>query len=197
MKAAKSSFLIVILFLVASMTVRAAQINGTIGFSGTVSLDTSSAGTATQVTGWHLAGSSGTPFVSLATGDFAPALGLSATFVAPWTFNMPGGPPILSFWSAGSFSFDLLTSVVTSQGFDTSGHGYIFVSGNGIFHGAGFDSTPGTWSFTTQDPSAGGVFSLSASGAAIPEPSIGVLITLGALLLAAGACTASRKRAAR
>jgi hypothetical protein len=89
-------------------------------------------------------------------------------------------------------------SVITSQGIDPNGNGFVFVSGAGILHGVGFDDTPGTWSFTTQDPSAGGVFSFSAAGAAIPEPSTAALMAVGALLTGASfRVRSSKARVAR
>lgn len=203
------SFLFTSLFVVAGETAPApdgyreympggtndAQINGTIGFSGTISLDTTSAGTATEVTGWHFAGTAGSPYVSVATGDFSPVLGMSTTFATPWHFAMPVGPTIPSFWSVGTFTFDLMTSTIVSQGIDQNGNGYVHAVGQGILHGVGFDATPWTWSFTTQDPAAGGVFSFSASGTAVPEPSTGALIAAGALLVGIASRIGSRKRA--
>jgi hypothetical protein len=48
---------------------------------------------------------------------------------------------------------------------------FLVIQGTGILSGNGFDPTPGTWSFTSQSPDAGGVFSFSASGGfqAVPE----------------------------
>ncbi len=191
MKAARYLFVVTLLFLIAGARLNAAPISGTIGFGGTVSLDTSSAGNATQVVGWHFVGNTGSPIVSFASGDFASTVGMSAAFAAPWTFNMPSGPTIPSFWSVGSFTFDLMTSVIVSQGY-TNGNGYVSVTGTGVFHGAGFDDTPGLWSFTTQDPPAGGVFSFSASDA-VPEPSTTALITAGAMLVGVALRIRSRK----
>ena len=192
------SFASAVLFFTAGSTLQAAQINGNIAFAGTVSLDTSSAATATEVTAWHFAGNVGNPYVADASGDFTPTIGMSVTFAAPWFFDMPAGPPIVSFWSVGAFTFDLQMSVIVSQGIDPNGNGFVIATGTGIFHGVGFDNTPGTWSFNTQDPPAGGVFSFSASGAVIPEPSTTALIAVGALLAgAAFRVLSSKARVAR
>ena len=178
----------------ATGTIFAADINGSIGFAGTVSLNTSSAATATAVTGWHFAGTTGSPYVAAADGDFAGALGMSATFAAPWSFN---SGPLSTFWTVDGFTFDLLSSSITSQGVGQNGNGFVIVNGMGTVSGNGFTPTPGTWSFTTQDPSAGAVFSFSASDA-VPEPSIGALIAGGGLLLGAALRARSRKlRASR
>ena len=50
------------------------------------------------------------------------------------------------------------------------GNGFVSVSGTGTITGNGFDPTPGTWTFTTQNPPANGVFSFSASTTAVPSP---------------------------
>ncbi len=146
----------------------ATLINGAIGFTGTVELNTASAGTATQVTAWHYTGTTGSPLVNAADGDFLGTLGTFATFTAPWTFTSGLSP----LWTVGGFTFDLLTSAIVTQGFDVHGMGYVTVSGTGIVSHAGFDNTFGTWNFTTQDPSSGGqqpVFSFSAAGQATPD----------------------------
>ena len=150
---------------------QATMISGSIAFSGVVTLNTASAGSATAVTGWGLAGPPllGLPYVSGADGDFSPALSNFAVFAAPWFFNIPPGPAMISFWSTTGFTFDLLSSAVIAQGFDANGNGFVFVSGTGTVHHAGFDPTPGTWAFTTQDPSGSGIFSFSASGATVPD----------------------------
>lgn len=44
----------------------------------------------------------------------------------------------------------------------------LHVIGTGMVMGNGYDPTPGTWSFTTQEPSAGNRFTFSASSA-VPD----------------------------
>ena len=180
------------IILVFGMTTDAGQVNGNLTFSGTVNFNTTSAGTATAVTAWHFAGNSGSPYVSAADGDFAATLGTSTTFAMPWSFV---SGPLPGFWKVGGFTFDLTESSITSQGFDTHHNGYVFVSGTGLVSGNGFRPTFGTWSFTTQDPSAGGrrpVFSFSASTAAAAVPEGGA--TLGLLGFALVGVEAIRRR---
>jgi hypothetical protein len=159
---------------------QAAGITGDITFTGTVNLDTASAGTATMVTGWHglsTTPSSGLPQVQDVDGDFATFVtpGDGVTFVHPWSFNSGA---IASFWSVDGFTFDLTSSSIPSggQGFGPAG-GFVSVIGVGTISGHGFDPTAGTFNFTTQDPSADAQFSFSAASEAVPEP-----MTIGSLL---------------
>jgi hypothetical protein len=159
----------------------AAPINGTITFTGTVELDTSSAGTATMVTAWHGNAPGDLPQVEDRSGDFAGFVnaGDGTTFHAPWSFNSGSIP---NFWSVDGFTFDLLTSAITSQG-GSQGSGFVTVVGTGTVSGNGFDSTAGTWNFSTQDPSASSQFSFSAA-TAVPEGSTMGLLAIGALSMA-------------
>ena len=52
----------------------------------------------------------------------------------------------------GGFTFELLSSSITSHGFDASG-GYVTVDGTGLVSGNGYSATLMNWHFTTQDPS--------------------------------------------
>ena len=91
---------------------QAAGITGDITFTGTVNLNTTSAGTATQVTAWHgLA--AGNPQVQDVDGDFATFVtpGDGVTFVHLWSFNSGAIP---SFWSVDGFTFDLTSSSIAS-----------------------------------------------------------------------------------
>jgi hypothetical protein len=85
-----------------------------------------------------------------------------ATFSAPWLFDPSTPTPAL--WSVGGFTFDLIASTIVFQG-----NGFLSVSGTGTISGNGFDPTFGTWSFSTQNPSAKGIFSFSAAGQAVPD----------------------------
>jgi hypothetical protein len=168
---------------------QAAGVTGDITFTGTVNLNTTSAGTATMVTGWHglsTTPSSGLPQVQDVDGDFATFVtaGDGVTFVHPWSFNSGA---IASFWSVDGFTFDLISSSIPSggQGFDIHGKGFVAVNGVGIVSGHGFDATPINFGFTTQDPSADGQFSFSASSAAVPEPATMISLLSGSSLLGA------------
>jgi hypothetical protein len=159
---------------------QAAQITGAITFAGTVTLDTSSAGTATMVTGWFGIGGSGLPAVQDSDGDFGTVTpGSGVTFHAPWSFNSGAIP---TFWTVDGFTFDLTSSAIP-PGSQTA-HA-VAVNGVGTVSGNGFDTTAGTFSFTTQDPSANSFFSFSASSAAVPEPATIVSFLSGSSLLGA------------
>jgi hypothetical protein len=174
-KTNKIALLIAIAFLGMAMTLRAQQITGVITFGlGAVELDTASAGTATAVTAWHGAGGIGDPLVLSSDGDFAafcPA-GSFVIFAAPWNF---ASGPVVGFWSAGGFTFDLTESHIVFQGGFPAA---VAVNGTGFITGNGFDPTPGVWSFSTQDPSAAGLFSFSAATSAVPEPATVALLGL-------------------
>jgi hypothetical protein len=118
-------------------------------------------------------------------GSFAPfvAVGAAATFTPlQWNFN---SGPVTAFWSVGGFTFNLTASSIFSQGGFPAG---VVVNGSGIISGNGFDPTPGTWSFSTQDPSAGTppVFSFSAATGAIVPDSGTTVALLGLALVGVG-----------
>ena len=138
------------------ITIEAAPITGSITIKGGAHLDSTSANTATQVTGW-LNGSGAKPTVASRSGNFTsvPA-GATMTMAAPWNFNSPSG--LANLWSVGGFTFNLTTSTITQQG-----NGFLSVTGTGTIIGNGFAPTPGSWRFSTQNPPANSVFSFSAS----------------------------------
>lgn len=149
---------------------QAVSITGSITFSGGVELDTATAATATMVTAWHGPAPVDNPIVISASGDFAlfttPFVS-AGVFTAPYSF---ASGPQLALWSSGGFTFDLTFSVVSSQGVGPGG-GFVTASGLGTISGNGYTATAGTWSFSTQDPSAGAppTFSFSASTGALPD----------------------------
>ena len=87
-------------------------------------------------------------------------VGATVTMAAPWNFS---SGPLPALWSVGGFTFDLTASSIVPQG-----NGFLNVSGTGTITGNGFDPTPGSWRFSTQNPPANGVFSFSASTTASP-----------------------------
>jgi len=168
--------------LAMSQALLATPINGTIGFTGGVTYDTSSAATATEVTSWI------TPIVKLDSGSFATiATGSAATFTSSvWSFNT--STPMNNFWSVGGFTFRLLSSSVSSQGGTPGQSGYIFAYGTGIVSGNGYDNTFLSWSFTSQDPKAGinpDSWTFSASAAPVPDGGTTVVLLGMALSCAA------------
>jgi len=116
-----------------------------------------------MVTGWHGLGAGGLPQVLSHDGSFNGFVtdGDAVTIAFPWSFNSGAVP---NFWRVDGFVFNLTTSSITMQG-----GGAVAVEGTGTISGNGFGLTSGTWSFTTQNPSAKSRFSFSASGAAVPE----------------------------
>lgn len=152
----------------ASTEANAALINGALTISGGAAFDTASLATATQVDSFHNVS------VQSADGDFASfvSTGDSVTMAAPYVFSP--STPTLSLYSVGGFTFDLANSVVEFQNAN-----YLLISGSGTITGNGFEATPGTWSFSTQSPSADGIFSFSAaSNAAAGVPESGATVVL-------------------
>ena len=151
----------------------AALISGDIAFGGPIQLDTGDINTASAVTGWL------NTHVEIGDGDFGSlAPNTPAAFAAPWTFNP--STPMPNFWSVGTFTFNLLTTTIVSQG-----GGFLNISGTGIVSSTNpsFDPTPGTWSFSAQDPRTAGTFSFSAGDMAVPEASTTVALFVGAGIL--------------
>jgi hypothetical protein len=150
-----------------SQQAQATPITGDITFFGTVTLN-GNANTATMVTAFHGLGGTGSPFVASADGGFTGLDGFAATFTAPWSFN---SGPVANFWSVGGFVFDLIASSITFQA-----GGSLIVDGTGTITGNGFDATAGSWHFTTQNPSARGVFSFSAATSTVPDGGMTVML---------------------
>jgi hypothetical protein len=128
-----------------------ALITGAIGFGGNVTIDTSSAATATAVTGWldtQVLDDSGT-FASFVT-PVAPAYFNNSQI---WNFNT--STPITNFLSVRGFTFELQSSYVVAQGGTPGVSGYAAVDGNGMATSNGFTPTAFHWSFTFQDPKSG------------------------------------------
>lgn len=130
---------------------QAVPISGDITFAGGVQLDTSSAGTATEVLSWTGPGGTGMPLVISDDGSFSGITpGTSATFTSPWFFNSGA---VSSLWSVGGFTFNLTSSKVVFQGGSPAG---VLVDGIGAVMGNGLTPEAMTWSFSTSDPGASG-----------------------------------------
>jgi hypothetical protein len=97
----------------------------------------------------------------------------------PLFFVLTGGN------NANPITFDLtgITSITRSQ------TGYLDVTATGIFNWLGYDSTPGTFFFSTQGTN---ITSFSATAAAVPEPA-----TWGLMLLGFGAIGLAMRRRRR
>jgi VPDSG-CTERM motif len=129
-------------------------ISGNITFAGGVELNTSSAGTATEVLAWTGAGGSGLPTVISADGSFASTVGDTATFNSPWFFNSGA---VSGLWTVGGFTFDLTSSHIVFQGGSPA---VVGVTGIGAVMGNDEAPEAMTWSFSTSDPGAAGAKSL-------------------------------------
>lgn len=154
------------LMLVAQVT-KAVPVTGSIGFTGQASFDTSSAGTASEVLSWYNTAVNGRQgsFTSLANNS-------PVTIASPWQFAT--STPISGFWTAGSFSFELLSSWIVSQG-----PGFVIVSGTGIVSASGYDDSYLSWSFSSQDPTVSdnpAEWTFSASSKAVPDGATTLLL---------------------
>lgn len=123
--------------------------------------------------------------VTLDSGSFSTiSSGTAATFTSStWFFTT--GTAINNFWSVGGFTFELLSSSITSQGGTVfngpNANGFVVANGTGIVSGNGYTPTAINWSFTSQDPkipfgdSAGWTFSAS-SASLVPDGGATVML---------------------
>ncbi|MBA3833760.1 MAG: hypothetical protein H0X34_18075 [Chthoniobacterales bacterium] len=139
---------------------QAAMVNGVVTFAGGAIFDTMDLATATQVTAFT------DVTVQSRDGDFASFVNVGDAVTMATTYTFVPSTPTPGLWSVGGFTFDLANSVVELQNSN-----FLLITGSGTISGNGFDATPGMWSFTSQSPAAGGIFSFSAvtSGTGVPE----------------------------
>jgi hypothetical protein len=118
---------------------QATPITGDITFGGVVTFDSTSLSAATQVSTWN------SSFVTSDSGSFSsiPVL-TSVSMTAPWIFNP--STATIPLWQVGGFTFDLTSSTIVTQT-----NFFLNITGVGTLSGAGFDPTPGTWSFTVSN----------------------------------------------
>jgi len=161
----------------------AALIDGAITFSGGATYDTMSLATATRVNNFS------DVVVQSTEGDFSSiAVGTSVTMGSPWIFSP--STPTPGLWTVGGFTYDLTSATVVFQSAD-----FLSITGTGTISGNGFDPTPGMWNFTSQTPSANGIFSFSAGTATQGVPDGGTTVAL--LGLGLGAVELIRRRLLR
>jgi PEP-CTERM motif len=170
----KKVLLVLVLICLAMAPAFADTIRGTITFSGGMTLNTTSATTATAVNSWL------TPVVtSSSLSSPNPAIGAAVTFTAPWSFNSG----IASLWTVGGYTFNLTSSAISCQNNATFCPGSLIVDGIGMISGNGYSSNTMTWHFTTQDPSSISgnqvIFSFSAAQQTVPEPASILLLSAG------------------
>ncbi len=149
------------------------QINGAITFAGGAIFDTDSLATATRVNDFR------DVTVMSRDNDFESFVnvGDSVVMAEPWIFNP--STPTPNLWSVGGFTFDLDTATIVLQNAS-----FLLITGTGTISGNGFDATPGTWSFTSQEPDANGVFSFSSGSATQGVPDGGTTVALLGVSLA-------------
>ena len=131
-------------------------ITGSINFAGSMTLDTSSVGTATAITGWIQPQISSTaPTGTFATAPYALTTNTLVAFTSV-SLNLGGSAPITNFWNAGGFKFELVSSQIYGQSYTQLGEdGYLVAGGTGIVSGNGFTPTAFTWGVISSDPAAG------------------------------------------
>jgi len=137
-------------------TLPADLISGSINFAGSMTLDTSSVGTATAITGWIQPQISSTaPSGTFAAAPYALATNTLVAFTSV-SLNLSGSAPITNFWNVGGFKFELVSSQIYEQGYTQLGEdGYLVAGGTGIVSGNGFTPTAFTWGVISSDPAAG------------------------------------------
>jgi hypothetical protein len=151
---------------------QAVPITGILNIAGTAKFDTTSLATAHSATfsdALVLGGNTGT-FAGFAVGT--PVVMASYTFDPSTITN--------GLWSVNGFTFNLTSSLVQLPRSAT----FLSISGTGTITGpAGFDATPGTWAFTSQNssgrPHTTFSFSANTEGGAVPDGGM-TLALLGA-----------------
>jgi len=113
------------------------------------------------------------------TGSFAGILGPGTIkdfcFVSGTACGIYSTAPIAAWQtSAGGASFDMLTVVDQFQQSNA-----LVLRGTGLFHAAGFDNTPGTFSLAVTNSGTAFSFSATDTATAVPEPASLLLFGLG------------------
>ena len=169
--------------LALAQNVQAQGITGTFSIIGEVTLNASTAGSASTATSWIA------PYIFASSGTFSNTAqaGLAVTFNgSSWSFSSGAQP---DFLTVGGFLFNLISSSVSSQG-GTQSAGWVNVTGTGTIGGNGYTTTQATWSFNCQDPMIGHnpdqwAFSATVTAVPAPEPSAVALMSaaLGLVLV--------------
>lgn len=164
----RSSLGALLVSLVLSVKALAMPITGVINFAGGATLNDADITAANTVVSW-----ANPVAVTSATGDFA---GITQVNLANnWQFDPSSA--VVNFWTGGIFSFDLSSSVrsVASIG----GTPFLNVEGVGVLHAAGFDATPGFFSFSTQGNTGLTTISFSSTLKAPDGGTTALLLGLG------------------
>ncbi len=141
-----------------TQSAQAVPITGSLGISGAVQLNTTSASTATEALGWVNTVANGT------SGAFAGIVNdTSVAMAVPWFFNSGA---LNSFWAVGGFTFNLISSSIYSQ--DAI---FLNVTLKGTVTGNGYDATAFAGTFQLANPSANGasLFTQRLSFNSVPD----------------------------
>jgi hypothetical protein len=166
---------------------QATQINGTINFSGFVTLSKNPAMMTSSLV------FTGPALTTLATGDYASIPpGTNAGSFTSFTFNdsslaitSPAAPFMEWSFVFGGKTYDFVVNSPLTSGNVTLGHGgpnpspwSFAVSGNGEAAASGFDDTPGTFTLSGTGTAAHLVFAGSFSALGVPVPDGGMAVAL-------------------
>ena len=164
-----------------SQQAQAAPITGDINFVGAVNLDNTDLSLATAVNHWIVS------VVGLSSGDLTVPVLTPVTMHEPYVFVGPTD----DLWSVNGFTFDLASATVVSQSVN-----FLNVLGTGTISAAGFDDTPGTWSFTISnaDGKTHLAFGFQANTTAVVPDGGTTVMLLGAALGVLGIARRALKR---
>jgi hypothetical protein len=166
-----------------SVAVQAVPITGSIAFSGGVSVNNVTLGSATAITGY-----SGETVSGLHSGSYAGVPTGTPTTFATFNFVTPVLPAgsLWTFTLAGPVVYKFQATTENVPGWDPINHAWS-ISGGGLADITGFDQTPGTWtlSITQSGDSLSFASTAAATQSSVPDGGTTVLL-LGAALSTLG-----------
>ncbi|WP_207539499.1 PEP-CTERM sorting domain-containing protein [Sabulicella rubraurantiaca] len=194
--------------LAAPVAVHAAPLTGSIDFGGIFQgvdgsgnnvrlADAVAIDFCANVVGPCITGAGGSFSVdAVSPGSNMPVSSGNVGTIQDFNFDSFSGP-IANFFTVGGLSFDLNTIIATQTTIPplppgTAPTDYLLISGTGTLRAAGFDATPGTFTFSGQTDGINlvGDFTFSGGSAALPVqtpvPAPAGLALLGAGLLGLG-----------
>ena len=171
----KRLFSAIVLFWAMIAQLVAAPITGEITMVGGASLN-GSLTNATQINSF-----SAPPIVISVDGDLALFANPSDPVLFPTLpFVFGVSTPYPTLYSVGGWNFKLFSSSINTQNAN-----FLAIVGVGELSGNGYDPTPADFKFSTQSPSAGGIFSFSAASSAVSVPDGGSTLLLSMIPLSA------------